>query len=1106
MQQRYAWLILCLMTVTVFAQQPVINEFSSSNYQYTLDEDFDSPDWIEIYNPGNSSVNLHDYGLSDNASQPYRWVFPDTVLPANSYIRVWASGKDRRQTGHPLHTNFSISSDGEELLLSAPGGNRLDSIPPIALQRNVSYGRYPNGSGQWQYFYQPTPAAPNVDDGRQSLFTPPELSHPAGLYVADFQLAINHPDTGVVIVYTLDGSEPDINNLTGTSFMYKNDYPFYVGTPVGDTLYSTFISHVYDSTIHIYDRSADSNYFTTFNPRQHPAYYPPNPVPKGTVIRAKAYQGNLESNEVSATYFVWPQGNPFDLPIISLKIQHNYMFDYYTGIYTAGITFDSWRASNPTNNRPERPMHGNYWRRGPAWEYPLHVEMFDPDGFEQVVNQNAGFRIHGNFSRNRIIKNLRLYARNDYDEKNEFEHDLFDEPVTDSRRPDNTKYKRIMLRGDGAGGPVYNDVVFNRLMQPVFKGITRIKHAVHFINGEYWGIQAIRDRFDQFHWSTNYNIDSDNIVEVECRRTSCHLETGNPGDMSSFISLRSEIVNNNMANVNHFNSVADQLCMRSFIDHMVLQVYSGDTHYERSYWRARDPENPEYGDGKWRMYTQDFEQSLRDDRNWLTHWATQQSLNDAMFGNLLANGSFKNDFINRFADLINTAFLPSRFTAITDSVLAEVQPYLSLDSNRAPRGGFFLESERQDLLDWGNVHHNRQRNEIRSHFNLTGTFDVTIDVSNEAHGYVRVNTIDILPSTVGVSQQPYPWTGVYFNNIAIQLVAEAKPGFVFSHWSGDVTGSDDTLNLTRTSNLNVQANFVAQDNPRNVIYFWLFDERIANNHPLDSVVTTFENTGVDGVMRFHSCFDAYPYNINHSRWRKGSMERRNLPTPLNYMPAANFGFAYDVIDMRGLQLRQPFHHKNKQSTVELEFPTTGFNDIAMSFAAASDLAQGAFIYVEYWANGQWTTSGLSQDSFYVDHSYRLCTLDFSQIAEANNNPYFKVRLRFDGENMTADNGDRIHLNNIAVEGSNFLNTSDSNLNPMVKLYPNPTEGRFMVESLEPIESVELYSLHGQLMKSPEGFGLRWEIETGDVPPAVYLVKVRWVNGQESTQRLVVVKS
>lgn len=1100
---RFFWIFsLLLLGVESRAQSVVINEIVASNYQLIADDDNDYEDWIEIYNPTTAPVHLLDWGLSDDVDQPFRWVFPDTTLGAGDYLLIWASGKNRRNPGSVLHTNFSISSAGEDVVLTAANGQRVDLVPPISLQRNVSYGRYPNGSSSWLYFYQPTPELPNDSSGaRQGLFGEPELSLPAGMYVSAFNLVLSHPDTGVTIVYTLDGSEPDINNLGGTTFMYKNDYPFNIGSPVGDTLYSSFTSHIYDSVIPIYDRNADSNYLANFNPRQHPMYYPPNPVPKGTVLRARAYQGQLASNEVSATYFVWPQGNPFDVPIISLKIQHNYLFDYYTGVYTAGITFDNWRANNPNANRPERPMYGNYWRRGPAWEYPMHVEFFKPSNFEQVVSQNAGFRIHGNFSRNRTIKNLRLYARNAYAEDNEFDHDLFDEKVTDSRRPDNTLYKRVMLRGDGAGGPVYNDVVFNRLMQPIFKGVTRIKPAVHFINGEYWGITAIRDRFDQFHWSTNYNIDSDNVVEVECRRTSCHLETGQPSDMSSYISLRSEIINNNMANTNHFASVADQLCMTSFIDHMVLQVYSGDTHYERSFWRARNPENPEYGDGKWRLYTQDFEQALRDDRNWLTHWASQNSINDALFGNLLANQTFKYDFINRFADLLNTAFLPSRFVAITDSVLAEVQPYLGLDSNRAPRGGFYLESERQDLLDWGNVHHPRQRDEIRSHFSINGTYNVVLDVSDTAHGYVKINTIDVLPSTVGVPATPYPWTGVYFNDVPIELVAKPKSGFVFSHWSGDITGSDDTLTLTRTSPLNIQANFVADDNPRQVIYFWLLDSRLSNNRPLDSITSTFENTGHDALLHFQSCMDGYPYTINHSLWRKGSMERRNRPTPLNYQSAANYGFAYHLTDMRGLQLRQPFHYEGRESVVLFDIPTEACSDIRMSFAAESE--HGHTVRVEYYANGQWTSSGLPRNSFYLDPSYRLCDVDFSQVPEANNNPYFRVRLRFEGNDMDADLGERIHINNIAVEGSRFLNTEDSNLTPQLHIFPNPNSGRFLVESVQPIADLEIYSMHGQLIRAPEGYGLRWDVNVQHLPPAVYLLRVRWADGSEKTMRVVI---
>jgi hypothetical protein len=74
------------------------------------------------------------------------------------------------------------------------------------------------------FFYQPSPGLANdSSQSRTDLFSTPIFSHQGGLYGNPFNFSITHPDPGTVIVYALDGSEPDINNLSGTSFMYKND-------------------------------------------------------------------------------------------------------------------------------------------------------------------------------------------------------------------------------------------------------------------------------------------------------------------------------------------------------------------------------------------------------------------------------------------------------------------------------------------------------------------------------------------------------------------------------------------------------------------------------------------------------------------------------------------------------------------------------------------------------------------------------------------------------------------------------------------------------------------------------------------------------------------
>ena len=76
---------------------PLINEVMSSNQTSVRDEDGDTPDWIEIYNPGDVSIDLTGYGLSDRPDNPYKWVLPSITLEAEEHMLVFASGKDRKE-------------------------------------------------------------------------------------------------------------------------------------------------------------------------------------------------------------------------------------------------------------------------------------------------------------------------------------------------------------------------------------------------------------------------------------------------------------------------------------------------------------------------------------------------------------------------------------------------------------------------------------------------------------------------------------------------------------------------------------------------------------------------------------------------------------------------------------------------------------------------------------------------------------------------------------------------------------------------------------------------------------------------------------------------
>ena len=117
--------ILGLLTISspcAVKGQVVISEFMASNTHTLADEDGEFTDWIEIHNAGSATVNLLDWSLTDDLTDPAQWRFPATNLQAGAYLVVFASGKDRRTAGAWLHTNFRLSGRGDYLALVEPGG------------------------------------------------------------------------------------------------------------------------------------------------------------------------------------------------------------------------------------------------------------------------------------------------------------------------------------------------------------------------------------------------------------------------------------------------------------------------------------------------------------------------------------------------------------------------------------------------------------------------------------------------------------------------------------------------------------------------------------------------------------------------------------------------------------------------------------------------------------------------------------------------------------------------------------------------------------------------------------------------------------------------
>ncbi len=156
-------------TVQVGVKEPQaplqINEVMAANDGVLLDEDGDTPDWIELRNPNAFSVGAAGYRLRDGGGSD--WVIPAGVfISANGHLRLFASGENRTNPSANLHTNFSLGGGGESLSLLAPGSlTVVDAMPgTVVFPDNVSWGRLSNGA-TFGYLATPTPGAANSGAG-----------------------------------------------------------------------------------------------------------------------------------------------------------------------------------------------------------------------------------------------------------------------------------------------------------------------------------------------------------------------------------------------------------------------------------------------------------------------------------------------------------------------------------------------------------------------------------------------------------------------------------------------------------------------------------------------------------------------------------------------------------------------------------------------------------------------------------------------------------------------------------------------------------------------------------------------------------------------------
>lgn len=626
--------LLCLSAGA--ANHIVINEVCSRNFSVICDENGNYADYVELYNPALVPVSLTGFSLSDSKEDLKRCTLDTMIIPAGGHVLIWLDSSANNVVGH---ASFKLSSQGEEIYLSNQYGTIIDSVKVPKLEYDTVFARIKDGGEEWG---RQTPTAGESNDCSEYVL-PIELGMPSfsvesGFYEENFWLELT-ANEGEIIFYTLDGSEP------------------------------TLESQEYKEPIMIHDASANENlYAGRTDLRTDMKYIPDFKVDKGTVVRTMAFSpvDRTVSRVATAIYFVGLDAEAYEnYAILSLVTDPDNLFDEKKGIYGNGEALENYIESagmqngvvpdeytDSDGNIHYKSMSTNAFKTGKEWEREADIIFFDEKHVKKM-DQTIGIRIAGQSTRNAAQKSFNLYARDIYDGNEMIAYDFFE----------GEGYSTVKLRNGGS------DYAKSKMYDPFLQSLVKDRNisvqdsrlCVVFLNGEYWGIYNIRERYKEDYFQNHYGISGNNVWMIDAGRPSIgEWEAWNDYDtMLKFIS------ENDMSQTENYERASEMIDIQSLIDFYCIQLFidNNDVGFDKNIaiWRSRKNGDGAYEDGRWRFMLFDLDGALGDSENntfeeseW---WKENFNLMDEeMIKSLMKNVEFRKRFVDSFEEIADNNF------------------------------------------------------------------------------------------------------------------------------------------------------------------------------------------------------------------------------------------------------------------------------------------------------------------------------------------------------------------------------------------------------------------------------------------------------------------
>lgn len=700
-----------------------ISEVMAKNCSVRKDAYGGFSDWIELENISDYDVDLDGWHISDKEDR-LGWTFPDVTLPAGGRLLLFASGRDSREG--ELHTDFSLSQ-GETVRLTNRRGYTADEF--VCASGEADLALTLNGEGQIEETLYPTPDFENSRAGYDAWQESLAAEGPLVInevMVANFLdnylnvtgnrdwVEIKNISSGTVKLsdfYLSDSDDdyllwqlPERELAPGAVFLVICDSngaqrgdrypcaPFSLDS-TAEQLFLSDSSHVADSA-YLRDIPCECSYGRMDG--ENGFFYFASPTP--------GYNNGAGSRRVSAEpAALTPDGTYDDVDALTVELSAEGDIYYTTDgrvpttastPYSGPITIDKTtiiRAiSVEKGGIPSRPLTLSYFLNEGHSLPVISLVMDDLEKFNSIYSSGTkhvempgsvslyeeddsftigcGVTMSGMTSLVLPKKNMSLKFRGAYGDA-WLDYDVFGGGVAE--------FTDLTIR---AGQDYYSAIIRNELCQNLCLQTTdsvvtqRSKYCVLYINGQYWGIYALKEKVNRQLYASQAGVSKDSVTMID---GPAGWNTDFYRDVYQYVSSHDM---SQPENYEHFCSVMD---IDSLIDWLIMEGYCANGDILKGNVRyCRSTENG----GLWKVVFYDLDATLlRTFNNFYnllySPQAYMQQISQIIMP-LLKNQAFVERLLTRFAAAIEGPLSNENVLAEIDRLVALIQPETERDAAR----------------------------------------------------------------------------------------------------------------------------------------------------------------------------------------------------------------------------------------------------------------------------------------------------------------------------------------------------------------------------------------------------------------------------------------